>query len=148
MFLLTAKNPPGYQPPPPTGMFPDVPVSHFAAAWIEQAARDGIMGGCTASQQCSPACSSAHFCPAEGVKRGPMARFLLLAREGASYTPPAPTGIFQDVPTNHVNAAWIEEIARRGITGGCSASPPLYCPDGQNVRSQMAVFLVLTFSLN
>ena len=149
VFVLTAKNLPGYAPPPATGtMFPDVPVTHFAAAWIEQAARDGIMTGCDATQACPAGCTSGQFCPGGVVKRGPMARFLLKAKEGPGYVPPAPIGMFQDVPTNHPNAAWIEEIARRGITGGCSTNPPLYCPDGNNDRQQMAVFLSVNFGLN
>ena len=32
-------------------------------------------------------------------------------------------------------------------TGGCSASPMLYCPDQPNTRGQMAVFLTITFGL-
>ena len=33
------------------------------------------------------------------------------------------------------------------ITGGCQASPLLYCPDNPSTRGQMAVFLVKTFGL-
>jgi len=42
---------------------------------------------------------------------------------------------------------WIEELAARGITSGCSAAPPLYCPTNPNNRGQMAAFLVKTFGL-
>jgi hypothetical protein len=34
-----------------------------------------------------------------------------------------------------------------GVTAGCSASPPLYCPSRQSTRFQMAAFLALTFGL-
>ncbi len=42
---------------------------------------------------------------------------------------------------------WIEELYARGITGGCSAAPPSYCPDNPDNRGQMAVFLLKTFGL-
>jgi hypothetical protein len=33
------------------------------------------------------------------------------------------------------------------VTGGCQASPLLYCPGNTVTRGQMAVFLTKTFSL-
>ena len=59
---------------------------------------------------------------------------------------PATGTIFGDVPLGAFAAAWIEELYNRGITGGCQASPLLYCPDKPNTRGQMAVFLTKTFS--
>ena len=44
-------------------------------------------------------------------------------------------------------ADWIEDLYNRAITGGCSASPLLYCPGNPNTRGQMAAFLVRTFGL-
>ncbi|MGH9364447.1 MAG: hypothetical protein ACRD1B_04165, partial [Thermoanaerobaculia bacterium] len=60
------------------------------------------------------------------------------------------SGIFQDVacmPTPAFAVDWIERLSVEGVTGGCSASPPLYCPDDANTRAQMAVFLVTAFNL-
>ena len=74
-----------------------------------------------------------------------MAVFLLKTKEGSSYVPPPAAGLFGDVPQDDLFAPWIEEIANRGITAGCQASPPLYCPASPNTRGQMAVFLVKTF---
>ncbi|UCH34264.1 MAG: hypothetical protein JSV65_17300, partial [Armatimonadota bacterium] len=48
---------------------------------------------------------------------------------------------FDDVSMLHWAYGYIEAIARDGITGGCQADPPLYCPIGQVTRGQMAVFL-------
>ena len=48
---------------------------------------------------------------------------------------------FNDVPTSHIFFRWIEALAAAGITTGCSAAPPLYCPDDPVTRGQMAVFL-------
>jgi hypothetical protein len=55
--------------------------------------------------------------------------------------------VFEDVPTDHWAAAWIERLAAEGITAGCSTSPLLYCPATPVTRDQMAVFLVRTFNL-
>jgi hypothetical protein len=56
-------------------------------------------------------------------------------------------GIFGDVPVGAFAADWIEDLYGRGITGGCQASPLMYCPNNPNTRGQMAVFLVKTFGL-
>lgn len=81
------------------------------------------------------------------MTRGQMAVFLLRSKYGASYVPPAATGMFGDVPVTHPFAGWIEQLAREGITGGCSTSPPLYCPDASVTRGAMAVFVQRTFNL-
>ena len=49
---------------------------------------------------------------------------------------------FDDVPISHPVFLWIEALAAEAITGGCSAFPPLYCPDVAVTRAEMAVFLV------
>ena len=55
---------------------------------------------------------------------------------------PAPaTATFSDVPTGHPFFQWIEALAAAGITTGCNASPPMYCPDNPVTRGQMAVFI-------
>jgi hypothetical protein len=55
---------------------------------------------------------------------------------------PAPgTADFNDVPTSHPFFQFIEALYHAGITGGCQAAPPLYCPDAPLTRGQMAVFL-------
>lgn len=69
VFLLRAKHGAGYQPPPATGVFADVPASSWAAAWIEQLAREGIANGCSAEP--------ALYCPADPVTREQMAAFLV-----------------------------------------------------------------------
>jgi len=46
---------------------------------------------------------------------------------------------FSDVPLTHPYYTYIEKIALRGITSGCTATT--YCPDGQVTRDQMAVFI-------
>jgi hypothetical protein len=139
VFLLRAVHGAGYQPPAATGtMFPDVPASQPLAKWIEQLAREGITGGCSTSPP--------QYCPDDAVTRAQMAVFLLRARHGAGYQPPAATGtLFPDVPASQPLAKWIEQLAREGITGGCGGGN--YCPDDPVTRGQMAVFLVRAFNL-
>jgi hypothetical protein len=48
---------------------------------------------------------------------------------------------FIDVAATDPFFAWIEALATAGITGGCSTSPPEYCPNDGVTRAQMAVFL-------
>jgi hypothetical protein len=62
---------------------------------------------------------------------------------------PAPgTASFNDVATNHPFFRYIEALKAAGITGGCNASPPLYCPDSPVTRGQMAVFLATALGLH
>jgi hypothetical protein len=75
-----------------------------------------------------------------------MAVMVLRAVEGPAYAPAAcATPPFDDVPCSDPFAAWIAEIARRGITAGCGGGA--YCPGAAVTREQMAVFLTRGFSL-
>jgi hypothetical protein len=137
VFLLRGLHGATYAPPATTGVFDDVPTGSWAAAWIEQLAREGITSGCGPSV----------YCPDMQVTRGQMAVFLLRAKHGPAYQPPAATGQFVDVPVDTPMAGWIEQLAREDITGGCSATPAMYCANDPVTREQMAVFLVKTFGL-
>jgi hypothetical protein len=62
---------------------------------------------------------------------------------------PAPAvASFGDVPPSHQFFRFIEALKASGITGGCQASPPLYCPDQAVTRGQMAVFLSTALGLH
>ena len=137
VFLLKAEHGGGYVPPACTPVFTDVACPGPFADWIGQLVTEGVTAGC----------GGGNYCPASPVTRAQMAVFLLKTKEGSSYVPPPAAGIFGDVPQGDIFAPWIEELANRGITGGCQASPPLYCPASPNTRGQMAVFLVKTFGL-
>jgi S-layer homology domain len=54
---------------------------------------------------------------------------------------------FNDVPTGHPFFKFIEALHASGITGGCQAAPPLYCPDNPVTRGQLAVFLAKALGL-
>ena len=137
VFLLKGVHGSGYTPPAvgsSTG-FADVPVTYWAAAWIKQLAVEGITGGC----------GGGNYCPEGNVTRAQMAVFLLKAKHGTAYVPPAATGLFADVPIGYWARNWIEQLAVEGITAGCGGGN--YCPESNVTRAQMAVFLVKTFNL-
>lgn len=139
VYLVRVLRGASYAVPAATGTFNDVSTGYWAAPWIEQLARDGVTKGCSTTPLL--------YCPHHYVTRAEMAVFLLRTKYGALYSPPAPSGIFQDVPTSHWAAAWIEKLASDGITQGCSASPALFCPETTVSRDQMAVFLVRAINL-
>ena len=138
VFLLKSMLGAGYLPPVATGLiFGDVHVGDFAADWIEDLYGRGVTDGC----------GSGLYCPGDTVNRQQMAVYLLKAKFGASYTPPACATVFEDVACPSQFADWIEELYNEGVTGGCSTSPLLYCPTSLNSRGQIAVFLVKTFGM-
>jgi hypothetical protein len=113
--------------------FFDVPRPHVFHRFVERVFRRGVTGGC----------GGGNYCPDSAVTREQMAVFLLRAREGPAYVPPAcVTPTFHDVPCTSPFARWIEELVRRGVTGGCGGGN--YCPTGAVTREQMAVFLLRT----
>ncbi len=136
VFLERSSRGALFTPPAATGtVFTDVPLSNPFAAYIEQLAADGITSGC----------GGGNYCPASNVTRDQMAVFLLRAKYGSGYTPPAPTGtVFADVPLSNPYVAFIERLAAEGITTGCGGGN--YCPTSNVTRDQMAIFLVRTFS--
>jgi hypothetical protein len=139
VFLLRGIHGASYTPPAATGLFVDVPPDNPFAPWIEQLYVEGITTGCNTSPLL--------YCFFANVTRAQMAVFLLRARHGAAYQPPAATGIFADVPIADPFAPWIEQLFAEGITGGCGTSPLRYCPNDDVTREQMAVFLVRDFGL-
>ncbi|MFY9551363.1 MAG: S-layer homology domain-containing protein, partial [Thermoanaerobaculia bacterium] len=137
VFLLKAKEGPGYAPPAcATQVFDDVPCSNPFSSWVNELSARGITAGCNAT----------NYCPTDPTNRQQMAVFLLKTKEGSGYTPPAcTTPIFNDVPCSNPFSPWINELVARGVTAGCGGNN--YCPTNQVARQQMAVFLVKTFGL-
>ena len=114
------------------GSFSDVPSSSNFYPFIENVLHNGVTAGCGTGDT---------FCPTDPVTRQQMAVFLLKAKEGLAYNPPAcTTPVFDDVPCSSNFAPWINELAARGITAGCNATS--YCPTDPTNRQQMAVFLL------
>ncbi len=113
-----------------TGTFADVPPDFWAWRFVEALSAADVTGGC----------GGGNFCPGAFVNRAQMAIFVLAARDGVA-PPPATGDRFNDVPPGYWAGPWIEELAREGVVGGCSVSPPLYCPDNLLTRAEMAVLL-------
>ncbi len=115
-------------------VFEDVPPAFWALDAIEDLFFAGATSGCGLSTA-----GGRIFCPDARVSRAEMAVFLIRLTRGVSYVPPAPIGIFQDVPPHYWAAAWIEQFYRDRLTGGCG--PGLFCPAAPVTRAEMAVFL-------
>jgi len=113
--------------------FNDVPTSHLFYRMIETIFHNAVTGGC----------GTGIYCPEQTVTRAQMAVFLLKSRYGATYVPPLPSGTkFTDVSSGAFAAGWIEDLANRGITGGCGNGA--YCANSSVTRSSMAVLLLRT----
>ncbi|MBK8821789.1 MAG: SBBP repeat-containing protein [Anaerolineales bacterium] len=139
VFLLKGVHGSNYVPPAVNGNtgFTDVSADYWAAAWIKQLAAEGITSGC----------GNGNYCPDSTVTRAQMAIFLMKAKNGSSYVPPAvgvSTG-FADVAIDYWAAAFIKQLVVDGITSGCGNGN--YCPGDSVTRAQMAVFLVKAFNL-
>ena len=113
--------------------FADVPAANPFYRFVEAMLHHGVTGGC----------STTTYCPALPTTRAQMAVFTLVARDGIANVPPAcATPVFADVPASSRFCPWIEELARRGVAGGCGGGN--YCPSASVSREQMAVFVLRT----
>lgn len=65
VFLLKTRNGSAFTPPPPIGIFGDVPISSPFAAWVEEMYDQGITAGC----------GGGLYCPTNPTRRGQMAVF-------------------------------------------------------------------------
>jgi hypothetical protein len=138
VFVLVAKEGAGYTPPAcvPPNIFADVPETSPFCRFIEELSNRGVASGC----------GGGNYCPTAAVTREQMSVFLLRTLDPALNPPNcAPPNLFADVPETSAFCRWIEELANRGITGGCGGGN--YCPLDPVTREQMAVFLTTTFAL-
>jgi len=138
-WMINAMHGPDYSPPPCTGIFADVPCETTPNSdYIEALYNDGVTAGCSADPLL--------YCPNSAISRSQMAVFLLKAKLGSDYTPPACTGIFDDVACPGGFAVnWIEDLYNRGVTAGCTATS--FCPNASTGRNQMAVFVSKNWNL-
>jgi len=111
--------------------YTDLPGSHPFHGFVEKIVRKDVTSGCFPGL----------FCVNDAVTRAQMSVFLLRAHDGPTYVPPPATGlVFADVPANGFAAAWIEQLASRGVTAGCGGGN--FCPLTPITRAQMSVFLL------
>jgi hypothetical protein len=132
-FIIRALG--DFNPPEPAMQrFTDVPPDNPFYRFIDQMAVRQITLGCTPTM----------YCPLDVVTRQQMAAFLIRALEEPSPDEPFEQR-FTDVPLTNFFSAFIEQMAIRRITLGCTAT--MYCPDDSVTRGQMAAFLVRAFGL-
>ena len=111
--------------------FTDVPVGHPFYTVIGKLSGRNVTSGC----------GGTNYCPDQVVTREQMAAFII--RSLGDFFPAIPSSQrFNDVPPSNPFYAFIEQMAVRQITLGCSTTPPEYCPTGTVTREQMAAFLV------
>jgi hypothetical protein len=139
VFVLVSKEGIGFNPPAcaAPNLFVDVPDSSPFCKFIEELANRGVVAGC----------NPGFYCPDNPVTRAQMSIFVLRTLDGTLSPPACVAGSerFDDVPASSAFCRWIEELARRNIVTGCSATS--YCPEDPVTRAQMGVFLALTFGL-
>jgi hypothetical protein len=143
VFLLRAKYGSSYTPPAASHFFSDLPVAgkEWMEPWVDELYREGITGGCGSGPLI--------YCPETPTTRAAMAVFILRALYGSSYTPPAASHFFSDMPVagKEWMEPWVDELYREGITSGCGTGPLIYCPETSVKRQAMAAFIVRAFNL-
>jgi hypothetical protein len=134
-FLVRALG--EFNPPVPAMQrFDDVPPSSVYYNFIDRLAVLGITQGCSATS----------YCPSLTLNRDHLSLFLLRAL--GEFNPPTPaTQRFVDVPPTHPQYNFIDRLAALGITQGCSANPPMFCPGMPVTRGMMAAFIVRAFHI-
>ncbi len=119
-------------------LFADVPVGgkEWMEGWIDAFYSFGITSGCGIGPLI--------YCPENEVTRAETAVFILRAKHGAGWTPPAATGVFSDVPVTGKEwmQPWIEAFYNESLTTGCGVDPLIYCPERAVTRAEMAVFII------
>lgn len=134
-FIIRALG--NFNPPTPSSQrFVDVPPTNVFYPFIEDMAVRGVTLGCNLTGPI--------YCPGNNVTREQMAAFIIRALGNPNPAQPA-SQRFLDVPPNNVFYAFIEDMAVRGITLGCNAVGPIYCPSNDVTRGQMAAFLTRAF---
>jgi len=123
---------------PSTPTFTDVPRASPFYGYIEALYAAGIVSGCSAQPRL--------FCPRAGLTRGQFAVMLCRALALAPYAKPTPT--FGDLPASSGPYGYVEALCQRRIVGGCSTTPPLFCPNQVLTRAQMAILLCRAFGLS
>jgi hypothetical protein len=115
------------------GSFTDVLSTHWAYPYVESVLHAGVAG----------ACNALTYCPNTPVTRALVAKWLVLAKHGASFAPPeCTTPPFNDVPCSNPNAKWIAQLKADGVTNGTGDGN--YAPDVSVTRAEMAVLVLRT----
>ena len=118
------------------GGFGDVGEDAFYSVAVSTLAGLGVFAG----TECDEG-----FCPGEPIDRKTMAVWVVRMLDGGD--PPAVVeSRFGDVDASGSFAPFIERMAQLGVTVGCGDGP-VFCPDEDVTRAQMAVFLSRAYEL-
>ena len=126
-------------PPPATPSFADVDPGFWGFGWIESLYSEGFTAGCGTNPLI--------YCPLRDHNRAEGSVFFLRIKHGVTYTPPAPTGTFNDVDPAAWYAAWVEAAHSEGLLPACNTSPLRFCPEAPLDRSWAAYMMVRSKNL-
>jgi hypothetical protein len=126
-------------PTPTTPTFADADPSFWGYGWIESLWTDGFTSGCGTDPLV--------YCPLRDHTRAEGSVFFLRIKNGVTYTPPSPSGVFSDVDIAAWYAGWVEAAYNEGLLPACSTSPLQFCPEGSLDRSWAAYMMVRAKSL-
>lgn len=136
VFTMRGNQGAEYLPPTPSlQIFSDVELDRWSAGWVNSLWEFGYTAGC--------ALDPLKFCPDRYYTQAEAAVLGLRCKNGYEYTPPAATGLFRDVPSNHWGRAWLEEAYRQEIVMPCQTEPELWiCPENYINRAMAAYIMV------
>jgi hypothetical protein len=125
--------------------FTDVPSTSRYYRAIETLLHHGISGGCMDDE----------FCPDATMTRAMAATFVANAMVGPDESVPTSgtvpglgsydcsrggTSLYDDVSETGLFCRHIHYLAANGVTEGCTADPPAFCPSADVARWQLAIF--------
>ena len=108
-----------------------MPLYHPNLTEIRWAVGSGIITACQGG--------TTAFCPDSGLLRSEAAAGVIRLKYGESFSYTT-TQYFTDVPPTHPAFKYIMRLWDDKITTGCADQ--LFCPDGNALRGQIAVFIV------
>ncbi len=129
-----------FSPPwPASQVFADVTEQDWHYEWVNQFYLDGQTAGCGTNPLI--------FCPDDYTSRVMAAVYFLRVQNGADFTPPQPSGMFSDMPTDYWGTKWAEEAVRRGLMEPCNTEPLEFCPADPVDRGYTAHLMVVAKGL-
>ena len=121
--------------------FVDVELGNWSAKWAVAMQSNGLTAGCSAPTTANPGLPLL-YCPWQGHTRVEGAVFYMRVMRGAAYTPPAATGMFEDLDPAWWGTKWAEAAYIAGIAPACSSAPLKYCANAPLTRDVAAFMLV------
>ena len=140
VFVMRGFRGGAYQAPvPQVSSFGDVDTTSWSSKWAAALYGDGLTAGCSAPTAQNPA---RLYCPWQGHSRVEGAVFYMRVLRGASYTPPAATGLFSDLDNSWWGTKWAEAAYTAGIAPPCASAPLQFCANAPLNRDVAAYMLV------